>query len=76
MLKEDNVEALQRFNEAYEMDAIEYSWYRSILTKYTADVYLKMGMTRTAKLYYEKTANSLELSPHVREAKDILKALK
>ena len=76
MLKEENIDALNYFNEAYEQDAIEYSWYRSILTKYTADVYLKMGMTRTARLYYEKTANSLELSPHVREAKDILKALK
>lgn len=76
MLKEENINALDNFNTAYEMDAIEYSWYRSILLKYTADVYLKMGMTRTAKLYYEKTANSLEISPHVREAKDILKALK
>jgi tetratricopeptide (TPR) repeat protein len=76
MLKDDNIDALNYFNDAYEMDAIEYSWYRSILLKYTADVYLKMGMTRTAKLYYEKAAGSLEISPHVREAKDILKTLK
>ena len=76
MLQEDNIEALQYLNDAYELDAIEYSWYRSIILKYTADVYLKMGMTRTAKLYYEKTAESMEISPHVREAKDILKALK
>jgi len=58
------------------MDAIEYSWYRSIVLKYTGDVYLKMGLVRTAKLYYEQTVNSLEISPHVREAKDILKSLK
>ena len=76
MLKEDNIEALDRFNTVYEMDAIEYSWYRSIVLKYTGDVYLKMGLIRTAKLYYEQTANSLEISPHVREAKDILKSLK
>jgi len=76
MLKEDNIDALHYFNDAYELDAIEYSWYKSILTKYTGDVYLKMGMKKTAILYYEKTANSLEISPHVREAKDILKALK
>jgi len=76
MLKEDHIEALDRFNTVYEMDAIEYSWYRSIVLKYTGDVYLKMGLVRTAKLYYEQTVNSLEISPHVREAKDILKSLK
>lgn len=76
MLKEDHIEALDYFNTVYEMDAIEYSWYRSIVLKYTGDVYLKMGLVRTAKLYYEQTANSLEISPHVREAKDILKSLK
>ncbi len=76
MLKEDNIEALDRFNTVYEMDAIEYSWYHSIVLKYTGDVYLKMGLIRTAKLYYEQTANSLEISPQVREAKDILKSLK
>ncbi len=76
MLKEDNIEALEQFNRVYEMDTIEYSWYRSIVLKYTGDVYLKMGFIRTAKQYYEQTANSLEISPHVREAKDILKSLK
>ncbi|MCF7832847.1 MAG: hypothetical protein K9N05_04635 [Candidatus Marinimicrobia bacterium] len=76
MLKEDHVDALDHFNTVYEMDANEYSWYRSIVLKYTGDVYLKMGLVRTAKLYYEQTANSLEISPHVREAKDILKSLK
>ncbi|MEA2076905.1 MAG: hypothetical protein U9O95_02690 [Candidatus Marinimicrobia bacterium] len=76
MLKEENVDALDYFNKVYEMDAIEYSWYKSIVLKYTGDVYLKMGLVRTAKLYYEETANSLEISPYVREAKDILKSLK
>lgn len=76
MLREENVDALGYFNHVYELDAMEYSWYRSIVLKYTADVYLKMGMQRTAKLYYEKTANSMEISPQVREAKDILKTLK
>jgi hypothetical protein len=76
MEKEEYVDALDLFNRVYEMDANEYSWYRSIVLKYTGDVYLNMGLVRTAKLYYEETANSLEISPHVREAKDMLKSLK
>lgn len=76
MEKEEYVDALEFFNTVYEMDANEYSWYRSIVLKYTGDVYLNMGLVRTAKLYYEETANSLEISPHVREAKDMLKSLK
>lgn len=76
MLRDENIEALEHFNTVYEMDAIEYSWYRAIVLKYTGDVYLKMGLVRTAKLYYEEVANGIEISPQVREAKDILKALK
>ncbi len=76
MLKEEHVQALEYFNEAYEMNAIEYSWYQAIILKYTGDIYLKMGFVRTAKLYYEEVANGIEISPHVREAKDLLKTLK
>lgn len=76
MLKDEHVAALDNFNRVYEMNCIEYSWYQSIVLKYTGDVYLKMGLVRTAKLYYEETVNSIEIIPHVREAKDILKTLK
>jgi hypothetical protein len=76
MLRDEHIEALDLFNTVYEMDAIEYSWYRAIVLKYTGDVYLKMGLTRTAKIYYEEVASGIEISPQVREAKDILKTLK
>lgn len=76
MLQDENIYALEHFNKAYEMDAIEYSWYRAIILKYTGDVYLKMGLVRTAILYYEEVTTGIEISPHVREAKDLLKSLK
>ncbi|MBW6458216.1 MAG: hypothetical protein K0B52_03545 [FCB group bacterium] len=76
MLKDQHAEALEQFNRVYETNQIEYSWYQTIVLKYTADIYLKMGLVRTAKLYYEETAKNFEFIPHVREAKDILKTLK
>lgn len=76
MVKEKHVTALDYFNKVYEMNNIEYSWYQSIVLKYTGDVYLKMGLVMTAKLYYQETVNTMELIPHVREARNILKTLK
>lgn len=75
MLKNDHAEALNYFNEVYEKDAIEYSWYRAIIPKYIADVYMDMGLTRSARLYYEKSIESNEVIPHVRDAKDSLKKI-
>jgi hypothetical protein len=76
MLKDHHAEALDQFNRVFEANRIEYSWYQTIVLKYTADIYLKMGLVRTARLYYEETAKSFDFIPHVREAKDILKTLK
>lgn len=76
MLKKEHTNALDFFSQALELDNIEYSWYKAIIPKYIGDVYLEMGLTRTAILYYEETVNSFEIIPHVREAKDQLKKLK
>ncbi|MDD3715929.1 MAG: hypothetical protein PHX07_02225 [Candidatus Marinimicrobia bacterium] len=76
MLKKEHFNALDFFNQAHELDNIEYSWYKAIILKYIGDVYLEMGLTRTAILYYEETVNSSEIIPHVREAKEQLKKLK
>ncbi|MDD3094831.1 MAG: hypothetical protein PHD63_01145, partial [Candidatus Marinimicrobia bacterium] len=48
MLKKEHMYALEFFNRAHELDNIEYSWYKAIILKYTGDVYLEMGLTRTA----------------------------
>ncbi len=76
MLKDDHPEALNHLNKVFERDAIEYSWYRAIVPKYIADIYLDMGLKRTAELYYKKAVDSNEMIPHVREAKDTLKYLR
>lgn len=76
MLRREHMNAINYFNQAHEMDNIEYSWYKAIVLKYIGDVYLDMGLKRTAVLYYEETVNSSEIIPHVREAKDLLKKLK
>lgn len=76
MLRDEHMNAINYFNMAHEMDNIEYSWYKAIVLKYIGDVYMDMGLTRTARLYYEETVNSSEIIPHVREAKDLLKKLK
>lgn len=76
MLKDENIEALGFFNEAYELDAIEYSWYKAIILKNMGDIYLKMGNESTAKYYYERVVNGKEISPHIQETKDLLRSLR
>ena len=76
MLRDQHVDALKYFNDVYEKSNIEYSWYTAIVLKYSADVYLEMGLRKTAEIFYEKAVESGEMIPHVRDARNILKKLR
>jgi tetratricopeptide (TPR) repeat protein len=74
MLKDENIKALTYLNEAYELDAFEYSWHRTMILKYIGDVYLNMGDVNTAKRYYERVVNSKDICPHIDETKALLRS--